>query len=200
MSSDSKHELEELYLEMHEDERLDSLRQPGISIVTSTGVLDPDIMLIGEAPGRLENERGIPFIGRAGTNLTNILADIGIKQSNVFMTNVCKYWPRDPSSRLGKARDLTTEEWEACREYLLEEIDIVNPKIVGLMGRSALQAIYPELDAVFSNHAKLLDGKFVPLYHPAVMTWSPDKKALVRSGYSVLKSYVADWHDEPNAV
>lgn len=182
MSSNQESELNALYNEQARDSRFMSLIAADINFVPGAGPMNPDIMLVGEAPGAQENARRTPFIGRAGINLTHLLNDLNIDPFGVFLTNACKLWPQ--------GKDLSQTELEACSEYLKREIEIVNPKIVGLCGRSAIRSIYPELSEVFKNNGDLLDGKFVPLYHPAVVTYSQDKKKLVRAGYAALRTHL----------
>jgi len=156
--------------------------------VPGRGPLNCDIMLVGESPGTIENANRQPFVGRAGNNLTNILTDVGIDPYDVYMTNVVKYWPRPEVP--GAKRLLTEQEIKASREYLQEEIDIVDPLIVGLCGRFAIQAIYPDKTEVFADHGDLLDGRFVCLYHPAVLSYDKTKRDLLLQGYGKLKTYV----------
>lgn len=188
MSNDQQSQLNRLYDMQKEDSRLDGLRRPGVNFVPGTGPFNPSIMLVGMAPGRMENGKLIPFIGRAGDNLNNILQGMGVAPHSVFMTNVSKYWTRDPNNP-HKLRDLTTEEAAACRQYISAEIEIVNPTIVGLMGRAAIQSVFPEISNVYDVHGTLIEDKFIPLYHPAVWSWEEDKQPLIRAGYSALKTY-----------
>lgn len=168
------------------DDRFQHLHEANKNFVPGMGPLEPKLMMIGEAPGRVENAKKIPFVGPAGVNLTNLFEDVGIDQSEAYLTNVVKYWPplRDGS------HTPTEEEIEASREYLMDEIDIINPIIVGLCGRTPIHAIFPELNNVWKYHGDLLEGKFVPLYHPAVLSYQPHKKHLVREGYTKLKAYL----------
>lgn len=176
-----------LYDEYLVDVRMDHYRKPGIKFVGGDGPLDPHIMLIGEAPGRLENAKRVPFTGRAGINLTNILTDVGIDPYYVYMTNVIKFWPR---TKDGKTRTPYDEELLESRDYLLREIEIVNPKIIGLCGYSAIHTIYPKLRSVFKAHGELLDNRFVPLYHPAYVTYNTSKKKMVMGGYEKLREHL----------
>lgn len=169
-----------------EDPRFQHFRDLHKNFVPGVGPEDARLILIGEAPGRMENAKRTPFVGPAGTNLTNLLEDVGIDESEVYKTNVVKYWPpfRDNSYTP------TEEEIEASREYLMDEISIVDPIIVGLCGRTSIHAIFPELDNVWANHASLLESKFVPLYHPAVISYQPNRKLAIREGYIKLKAYL----------
>lgn len=180
-------DLRELYDQYKRDPVFEHFRKPGIFFVGGEGPMRADIMLIGEAPGRLENAKRQPFQGRAGINLFNILQDSNIDIYNTFRTNVLKYWPRVKS---GQTRNLEPEEINAARPYLLKEIDIVGPKIVGLCGYSAITAVYPKIPDVYHSHGELLDNRFVPLYHPAYSTRNTSKKSLVISGYMMLKRHL----------
>lgn len=181
-------DLKALYDTYLKDERFDHLRKPNINFVPGCGPLQPTLMIVGEAPGRMENAKRIPFVGRSGINLNNLLEDICIDPYKVFQTNVVKYWPQEGNTT--KTRTPTDDEVSASREYLLDEIDIIDPEFVGLCGRSAIQALFPHFTNVFDHHGKLLDGKFVPLYHPAVIGYNPQKKSSVKEGYTKLKAYM----------
>lgn len=188
MSQDDR--LDELYSKYQADERFHELRasHPGTFFVPGDGPMSPDYMLIGEAPGRLENAKRLPFQGRAGINLVNLLEDLKINPfAQVFMSNVVKYWPRNSN---GKTRAPSLDEINESREYLIKEIEIVQPKIVGLCGFVAIKALFPRISDVYSVNGRLLDNRYVPLYHPAVPTYNPDKKPLVVEGYTKLKHYL----------
>lgn len=197
MSRDDR--LDELYELYQNDPQFEYLRKdhPTTFFVPGDGPMSPDIMLIGEAPGRLENANRMPFVGRAGVNLANILQDLEIDIYYTFRTNVVKYWPRDG---MGKTRSLDNDEIADARKYLLKEIEIVNPKIIGLCGHSAIKAIYPKIPHVHHSHAQLLDNKFVPLYHPATATYNVAKKPLVLSGYAKLKEYLGEMNGNSSAT
>lgn len=181
-------DLQALNLEYSKDSRFEHMQLPGIRLVPGTGPLNPGLMLIGEAPGKLENSRGIPFVGRAGENLMNILGDVGIDPHEVYLTNAIKFLPIEGEDR--KMRTPSLSEVAASREYLSREIDIVNPKVVGLCGRIPLMTILPGAGPFKSIHGQLLHKKFVPLYHPAVMTYRADLKTDVKQGYRKLNNYL----------
>lgn len=180
-------DLQALNLEYLKDSRFEHMKLPGIRYVPGTGPLNPKLMLIGEAPGKLENARGVPFVGRAGENLMNILSDVGIDSHEVYITNAVKFLPLESDRRM---RTPSMSEMEASREYLAREIDIVNPKVVGLCGRIPLMTILPGAGPFRAIHGQLLHGKFVPLYHPAVITYKVDLKADVKQGYRKLNNYM----------
>lgn len=180
-------DLQDLNLEYLKDSKFNHMRTPGIKMVPGTGPLNPGLMLVGEAPGKLENARGVPFVGRAGENLMNILNDVGIDPLEVYITNAVKFLPLEKDRKM---RAPSMAEMEASREYLLREIDIVNPKVVGLCGRVPLMTVLPGAGPFRTIHGQLLHSRFVPLYHPAVVTYKPELKAEVKQGYRKLNNYL----------
>lgn len=178
--------LKKLYDKYTVDPLFDHLRGYDINFVPGAGVLDPKVMLIGEAPGKMENAKGKPFVGPAGKELSKILEEIEINSDNdTFFTNVVKYWPKT-SSR--STRTPTEKEIRESSVYLKEEIAIVNPIIIGLCGRISITAIFPNVESVRSQNGKVLLGKYIPLYHPALILYKPEKKQEVLLGYKVLKA------------
>lgn len=176
-----------LYKEYVDDSAFSHLILPGINFVSGAGPVDCKLMLIGEAPGRLENARGIPFVGPAGKNLTTLLQDARINPAEVFLTNIIKFWPKNSE---GSTRTPTEEEQTVARNYILREITIIQPKIVGLCGLTSIRTLFPEVKNIFSVNGELLENKFVPLYHPAVVGYAPHKKPIVSTGYNCLRSYL----------
>lgn len=186
MASDRITQLKELYDEYLIDPRFDHLRQEGINFVGGSGPINPRLMLIGEAPGRMENARRTPFVGKAGIELNKLLEFVEVDVYEIFLTNVMKYWPQINF----KTKSPTEDEIRASREYLMKEIDIVDPDIVGLCGGSAIRCIYPEIKQVRARHGKLLDNMFVPLYHPATILYEEGMESMVQMGYLLMKSYL----------
>lgn len=181
--------LNEIYGRYSRDPRFNDLRRDGINLVPGQGPLNPDVMLVGEAPGRKENSELNTFVGRAGKNLSMLLNGTGIAYDQVFRTNLVKYWPRDIYSP-ARSRKLTEEELLSSIEYLDEEIEVVKPKVIGLCGRNVIHSILPDIKDVFSVNGDLIDDKFIPLYHPGVVMYSPHKWPLVRKGFERLAAHV----------
>ncbi len=102
--------------------------------VFGVGNPDAELMFIGEAPGADEDKQGEPFVGRAGQLLTRIIETMGLGREEVYIANILKCRPDTPSSSFGN-RPPTPREMETCRPYLLEQIDVIEPKVlVGLLG------------------------------------------------------------------
>ncbi len=142
------------------------------NIVPGEGSPIAEIMFIGEAPGLQEDREGRPFCGPAGKFLDTLLDSISLSRADVFIANTLKCRP--PNNR-----DPLPEEKSACREYLEEQIAVIDPKIVVTLGRHSTETYLPGLGGISKLRAKLyrrprrgpLDGPsgiyFFPLYHPA---------------------------------
>jgi uracil-DNA glycosylase family 4 len=179
--------LKELYDRYRDDPNFDHMRYDDINFVPGTGVLKPKAMFIGEAPGVDENARCIPFVGNAGTELRKLLKKAGIDQASLYFTNVVKYWPRRPNR---SPRPPTEQEVEDSRDYLLKEIEIVEPAFVAMCGRIATRAIFPNIMSVRAVNGKLFNKKYVPLLHPAVVLYKREQYEEVLGGYKTLATLI----------
>ena len=141
------------------------------NVVVGSGNLDAEITLIGEAPGRKEDESGLPFVGSAGKLLDSLLASVGLRRAEVFICNILKCRP--PRNRRPKKIEI-----EFCKGYLIRQLEIIKPKVIVPMGNSALsffQSLYGLEDfAIGDAHGKVYKVnaswgkiKLIPLYHPA---------------------------------
>ncbi|MBN1236444.1 MAG: uracil-DNA glycosylase [Methanotrichaceae archaeon] len=129
--------------------------------VPGSGPAPAEIMLVGEAPGREEDLKGLPFIGRAGKLLDGALGQAGLERSKVFITSVIKCRP--PQNRKPKKAEI-----DQCRPYLQAQIDILHPKIICLMGNTAAMAILGK-QGVTSLRGQILQDRFLVTYHPAAV-------------------------------
>jgi uracil-DNA glycosylase family 4 len=103
-------------------------------VVFGSGDPDADLMFIGEGPGAEEDRQGLPFVGRAGELLTKIIQAIGLERDDVYIANIVKCRP--PGNR-----DPQPDEVAACRRYLEQQIDLIGPKVIVLLGRVAAQTL-----------------------------------------------------------
>ena len=142
--------------------------------VFGEGPICSEIMIVGEAPGKEEDEQGIPFVGRAGKLLNLFLESIGVSRKSVFITNTVKCRPPDN-------RNPMIEEINACSNFLEKQIKIVNPKVLVLLGKVAANRLLGE-DKVMSElrqkifHIDKFDIPIIVFYHPAYILRSPLKK------------------------
>ncbi|HHI00275.1 MAG TPA: uracil-DNA glycosylase [Thermococcus litoralis] len=159
--------------------------------VPGSGSYEAKIMFVGEAPGYWEDQKGLPFVGRAGKVLDELLAGIGLKREEVYITNVVKCRP--PNNR-----DPTEEEINACSPYLDKQIDIIRPKIIVPLGRHSMTYILKkfsfEPEPISKIHGKIFEartlfGKIVimPMYHPAVALYKPQLREKLEKDFKKLK-------------
>lgn len=143
-------------------------------------------MIVGEAPGFNEDRQGEPFVGAAGKLLDTLLARIGLSRSDVYITNVLKCRP--PMNR-----DPMPNEAEACSPYLKQQMDLVRPKVVLILGRHALERLMPGQGSISRIHGSLIrrgDVAYVPLYHPAAALHNGSLVADLERDFDALKRYL----------
>tara|TARA_Y100000590_G_scaffold464207_1_gene633098 strand:+ start:774 stop:1499 length:726 start_codon:yes stop_codon:yes gene_type:complete len=135
--------------------------------VPGKGNFDADVIFVGEAPGRNEDAHGEPFVGAAGKRLDSILENTGINREDVYITNIVKCRP--PKNRIP-----SKDEEVACSNFINQEIDIINPKIICVMGNTAYGTLLGGKE-ITKNHGKIIekDGKkFFVTFHPAATIYN----------------------------
>ncbi len=135
-------------------------------LVFYDGCLYAPIMFIGEAPGKNEDETGIPFIGRAGQLLRKFMFELGFKQEDFYIANTIKCRPP-------KNRKPQREEKASCREFLEKQIELINPKIIVLVGATALESFIDDKKLTITKaRGRIFDikgRKFIPIFHPSYL-------------------------------
>ncbi|HHM23576.1 MAG TPA: uracil-DNA glycosylase [Bacteroidetes bacterium] len=142
------------------------------NFVFGTGNPDADLMLIGEAPGRDEDEQGEPFVGRAGQLLNKILKAINFEREDVYIANILKCRP--PNNR-----DPLPEEVAQCEPYLHRQIEIIQPKLILALGRVAGQTLLKTKASLGNLRGRLHDYRGIPMivtFHPAALLRNPQWK------------------------
>jgi DNA polymerase len=183
-SSNTKEEqLQTIYQAYAVDPTFNSLKSEGVNFVPGQGPLNAKVMLIGQSPGKVENEKRRPFAGRNGKNLAALFEETGFHVEQTFRTELVKYWPKSSTPR---KRELTHTELQTSLNYLKQEIDVINPVFIGLMGRTVLNAFYPEIDQIYPVLGGVLDGKYVPLHDPSYVMHRANRWPIVRSGFEKL--------------
>lgn len=149
-----------------------TLKKTATQAVPGEGNPDADIMFVGEAPGKNEDREGVPFIGTAGKFLVEMLATVGLKREDIYITNIVKYRP--PGNR-----DPFPKEVLACEEWLHEQIKIIQPKVIVTLGRHAMEHFIPgkKISEVHGQaFRKTFDDigeqVFFVLYHPAAALYN----------------------------
>jgi DNA polymerase len=140
---------------------------------TVFGVGNPDasLMFIGEAPGADEDKQGEPFVGKAGQLLTRIIQTMGFARDDVYIANVLKCRPDMPRGQMGN-RAPTPVEMQTCRPYLIEQIEIIKPKVLVALGAVAVEGLLGERGAMRDLRGRWHSYQDTPLmitYHPAYL-------------------------------
>jgi len=141
------------------------------NLVMGSGNLDAEIVLIGEAPGKKEDLTGLPFVGASGKFLDAMLAAADLERSDVYITNIVKYRP--PNNR-----DPSAAEKAAFLPYLLQQLQVINPKVVITLGRHSMACFLPGMK-IGDMHGQAqrvtmdgLDLLVIPLFHPAAALYN----------------------------
>jgi DNA polymerase len=163
------------------------LHKGRVKAVPGEGPAHADIMFVGEGPGFHENQQGRPFVGSAGQFLDELLASIGLKREQVYITNVVKCRP--PGNR-----DPLPEEIEACKQYLDRQIALIKPKVIVTLGRFSMARAFPnEKISRIHGQPKKVDGiVYVPMFHPAAALHQPSLKRTVEEDFQSLLSILAE--------
>ena len=194
MSTQAK--LDELKAKIIADNICPALFEQATQLVMGDGNPNADIVFIGEAPGKKEDELGLPFVGAAGKFLNEMLAAAGMERSDVYITNVVKYRP--PNNR-----DPLPEEKAEFLPYLLRQLEIINPKAIITLGRHSMEYFLP--DARISQvHGHVVRKKMmyhdktehewliIPLYHPAAALYNGGMRQTLIDDFIAASKVVAD--------
>jgi DNA polymerase len=139
--------------------------------VFGVGHPDAEIMFVGEAPGADEDAQGEPFVGRAGQLLTKIIKAMGFAREEVYIANILKCRPDTPGSKFGN-RPPTPKEMQTCRPYLMEQIDIIQPKVLVALGAVAVEGLLGARAPMRELRGRWNSFNGTPLmvtYHPAYL-------------------------------
>lgn len=156
--------------------------------VPGEGKVNAKVMIIGEAPGREEDETGHPFVGAAGRFLDSVLEGSGIKRDDLFITNMVKCRP--PQNRTPRKLEVDT----CASNYLFEQIELINPKLIVLLGAVAAKKMLG-VATISSARGRVIekDGrKYLVGYHPAVRFYREDLAEKVREDFALLRKTLED--------
>jgi len=149
--------------------------------VPGSGPITAGLMLIGEGPGQREDELGLPFVGRSGQFLDQLLAGIDLTREDVYVTNIVKCRP--PGNR-----DPEPEEIAACGGYLERQIEMVNPRVIATLGRFSMAGWFPgERISRIHGQIKQIDGRYViPMYHPAAALRNGSLREVIHNDFAKI--------------
>jgi DNA polymerase len=157
------------------------------NIVFGQGNPDADLMFVGEAPGRDEDEQGLAFVGRAGQLLTKIIEAMGKRREDVFIANVLKCRP--PNNR-----NPEPDEVASCMPFLEEQIRLIAPKVIVTLGTFAAQAVLATDEPIGRMRGRWREARGVrimPTFHPAFLLRSPERKKDVWEDMKLVRDFLA---------
>jgi uracil-DNA glycosylase len=167
------------------------LAETRTKVVFGAGNADADLMFVGEAPGAEEDRQGLPFVGRAGGLLNQLLEGIGMTREDVFVANVLKCRP--PGNR-----DPQPAEIEACSPYLHKQVELIQPKVVGTLGNFATKLLTGNQTGITkvrgTTQVHVLGGRAVylmPLLHPAAALRTPSLVDTLRGDFAKFPELLA---------
>ena len=138
-------------------------------IVFGVGNPNADLMFVGEAPGRDEDAQGVPFVGRSGQKLTQIIEAIGLKREDVYIANVIKCRPPEN-------RNPEPDEVDVCEQFLFRQIAHIKPKVIVALGTFAARSLLKTDDPISRLRGRVFDyrgAKLIPTFHPAYLLRNP---------------------------
>ncbi len=186
--------LQELSASLHNCQRCKLAKLGRTQVVFGTGNPNASIMFVGEAPGFNEDQKGEPFVGAAGKLLDKLLESAGLSRAQVYIANVIKCRP--PNNR-----DPEQDEVETCKPFLLQQIELINPKLVCTLGNWATQTILGKkvpITKVKGAAIKLERFTVFPLLHPAAALHQGNLLETLKDDFKKLKAYL-DRMDAPVA-
>ncbi len=154
------------------------LHEGRTNVVFHSGHPKANLMLIGEGPGQQEDEEGVPFVGRSGQLLTKILESVQIHRDDIYIANTVKCRP--PNNRTPKP-----DEMAACSDYLIRQIQLVEPKIICLVGSAAIKAILGKTESISKIRGQWITASvnymsdelyIMPIFHPAYLLRNSSKE------------------------
>jgi DNA polymerase len=155
-------------------------------VVFGAGNSDADLMFVGEAPGAEEDRQGLPFVGRAGAFLTELLEGIGLKRDDVFIANVLKCRP--PGNR-----DPQPEEIDSCRPYLERQVELIEPRVICTLGNFSTKLLTANPTGITkvrgTAQEHVLGGRpvyMLPLFHPAAGLRTPAVAQTLREDFEAI--------------
>lgn len=186
---DRQSELDNVRDEILNNNVCPELAESATNLVMGDGNVHADIVFIGEAPGKKEDEQGVPFVGAAGRFLNDMLAQAGMNRQDVYITNIVKYRP--PNNR-----DPLPSEKQAFLPYLIKQLEIIEPKVVVTLGRHSMEYFLPgaKIGDIHgqAQHVEVNGKDFtvVPLYHPAAALYNGSMRQTLMNDFLSIRDFI----------
>jgi DNA polymerase len=167
------------------------LHESRTTVVFGAGNADAELMFVGEAPGRNEDEQGLPFVGQAGKLLDKLLGEIELERSEVFIANVIKCRP--PGNR-----DPYPHEIQSCQDYLWQQIGLIEPTMICTLGNFSTKLLRGDPTGISRLHGQPEERvigpravRLYPLYHPAAALYTPATLDALRADFAKIPEILA---------
>lgn len=171
--------------------RCPQLADTRTQVVFGAGNADADLMFVGEAPGRTEDEQGVPFVGAAGRLLTQLLEEVGLSRDDIFIANALCCRP--PGNR-----DPLPQEIANCQSWLYAKLDLIQPKVVCTLGNFSTKLLRGDTTGITKLHGepelRVIGPRavtLVPLYHPAAALYTRSLLDTLRADFAQLPALLA---------
>lgn len=178
-------ELDRIRAEIIKNNVCPNLAKTATQLVFGDGNPEADIVFIGEAPGKKEDEQGIPFVGSAGKFFNEMLGEIHLRREQVYITNIVKYRP--PQNR-----DPLPDEKADFLPYLQKQLEIINPILIVTLGRHSMESLLP-LMKISEAHGKPMrynNRVYLPLFHPAAALYNGGLRQTLKDDFSRIPTII----------
>ena len=195
-SASNQQKLDQIKQQILDDKVTPELAEQASQLVFGDGNPEAAVVLIGEAPGKKEDEQGIPFVGASGKFLNEMLEMIGMKREDIYITNIVKYRPPDN-------RDPTLAEKKAFLPYLQSQLEVIKPKVVVTLGRHSMNCFLPDLQiskvhgqpkrvklSLKADSDDTLAVVILPLYHPAAALYNPLQRQTLIDDFNLIPAII----------
>jgi uracil-DNA glycosylase family 4 len=190
-AAERREELKAVFQQASACTRCPQLASTRTTVVFGSGNADAELMFVGEAPGANEDKQGLPFVGQAGRLLEQLLNEIGLSRSDVFIANVLKCRP--PGNR-----DPLPQEIENCQEYLYRQLELIEPRVVCTLGNFSTKLLRGDPLGITRLHGRAeirrigpRTVRLYPLFHPAAALYTPSMLATLREDFAGIPELLA---------
>lgn len=178
-------QLDDIRQKILDDKVTPELAETATQLVFGDGNPEAELVFIGEAPGKNEDEQGLPFVGAAGKFLNEMLEMIGLKREDVYITNIVKYRP--PNNR-----DPLPDEKTAFMPYLESQLEVIQPKLVVTLGRHSLNCFLPDLSisVCHGQPKRYKERVYLPLFHPAAALYNGAMRQTLIDDFALIPAII----------